>query len=202
MDVGKINFGIITLVPKGEDADRIQRFRPICLMNDCLKVLTKGVNFRLAEVADELVDKCQIAFMKKRFIMDGILILHEILHEVHKKKLSGVLFKVDFEKAYDNVNWAFLYNIMVKKGFSDKWNDWIFSIISSGKVNIKMNDCLGAYFNTQRGVRQGDPLSPILFNLAVDALTAMIKKSPNSRDYQRDCSSSAGEWSGHSPICR
>jgi hypothetical protein len=73
-----------------------------------------------------------------------------------KRKMHGVLFKVDFEKAYDNVNWAFLYNIMVKKGFSHKVNDLsIFSIITSGKVNIKLNDKLGAYFNTQRGVRRG-----------------------------------------------
>ena len=83
--------------------------------------------------------------------MEGVVILHEVLHEVKRKKMSGVLFKV--EKAYDNVNWAFQYNVMVKKGFSDQWNDLIFSIITSGKVNIKMNEQLGEYFNTYRGVR-------------------------------------------------
>jgi hypothetical protein len=93
---------------------------------------------------EDLIDKTQTAFMKNRFIMEGVVVLHEILHEVKKKKMSGVLFKVDFEKAYDNVNWAFLYNIMVKKGFSHKMHDLIFSIISSGKVNIKLNDKLGA----------------------------------------------------------
>lgn len=75
------------------------------------------------------------------------------------------------------MNWAFLYNILVKKGFSYKWNDWIFRIMTSGKVNIKMNDCLGPCFNTHRGVRQGDPLSPILFNLVVDALSVLIKEA-------------------------
>jgi hypothetical protein len=69
--------------------------------------------------------------------------------------MSGVLFKVDFEKAYDNVNWAFLYNVLFKKGFSHKWNDLVFSIMTSGKVNIKINDKTGAYFSTNRGVGQG-----------------------------------------------
>jgi hypothetical protein len=54
--------------------------------------------------------------------------------------MCGVLFKFDFEKAYDNVNWTFLYNVLVKKGFSHKWNDMVFSVITSGRVNIKMND--------------------------------------------------------------
>jgi hypothetical protein len=132
-------------------------------MNESLKIITKGVNNRLNGVVDDLIDKTQTAFVKNRFIMEGVV----VLHEVKKKKMSGVLFKVHFEKAYDNVNWAFLYNIMVKKGFSHKLNDLIFSIISSGKVNIKLNDKLGAYFNIKRGVRQGDPLSPILFNLTL-----------------------------------
>lgn len=137
LDIGRLNFGTITLLPKGEDADRMQRFRPVCLMNDSLKILTKGVHFRLAEIADEIIDRTQTTFMKNRFIMEGILVMHEVLHEVNKKKMSGVLFKVDFEKAYDNINWSFLYNVMLKKGFSNKWNDWIFSIITTGKVNIE-----------------------------------------------------------------
>ena len=95
--------------------------------------------------------------------------------------MSGILFKVDFEKAYDNVNWAFLYNVMVKKGFSDQMNDLIFSIITSGKVNIKMNEQLGEYFNTYRGVRQGDPMSPILFNLAVDSMGVMVKNAQSNK---------------------
>lgn len=86
LDVGWLNFGTITLLPKGEDADRMQRFRPVCLMNDCLNILTKGVNFRLAEVAEEIIDRIQTAFLKGRFIMEGILIMHEVLHEVTLKR--------------------------------------------------------------------------------------------------------------------
>jgi hypothetical protein len=79
--------------------------------------------------------------------MEGVSILHEILHEVKKKKLSVVLFKVDFKKAYDNVDWFFLYNVLVKRGFSHKWNALVFSIMTSGRVNIKMNDEIGSFFS-------------------------------------------------------
>lgn len=98
MDIGRLNFGTITLLPKGEDADRIQRFRPMCLMDDSLKILTKGVNYRLCEVADEVIERSRIAFMKNRNIMEGILILHEVLHEVNRKKLSGVISKLILKK--------------------------------------------------------------------------------------------------------
>jgi hypothetical protein len=177
LDIGRLNFGTITLLPKCEDAMVIQKFRPICLMNTSLKIVTKGMNNRLSPMAEKIIDKTQTAFMKSRHIMEGVCVLHEVLHEVKKKKMSGVLFKVDFEKAYDNVNWAFLYNVLLKKGFSHKWNDLVFSIMTSGKVNIKINDKTGAYFLTNRGVRQGDPLSPILFNVVVDSLSVMIKNA-------------------------
>jgi hypothetical protein len=81
-------------------------------MNDSLKIITKGVNNRLAIVTDDIIYKTQTALMKNRFIKEGVVVLHEVM-----KKKTGVLFKVDFEKAYDNVNWALLYNVMVKKGF-------------------------------------------------------------------------------------
>jgi hypothetical protein len=181
LDIGRLNFGTITLLPKCEDAMVIQKFRPICLMNTSLKIVTKGMNNRLSPVAEKIIDKTQTAFMKSRHIMEGVCVLHEVLHEVKRKKMSGVLFKVDFEKAYDNVNWAFLYNVLLKKGFSHKWNDLVFSIMTSGKVNIKINDKTGAYFSTNREVRQGDPLSPILFNAVVDSLSVMIKNAQQEK---------------------
>jgi hypothetical protein len=82
--------------------------------------------------------------------------------------MSIVLFKVDFEKAYDNVDWFFLYNVLIKRGFSHKWNALVFNIMTSGWVSIKINDEIASFFPTYRGVRQGDPLSHILFNAVVD----------------------------------
>jgi hypothetical protein len=88
--------------------------------------------------------------------MEGIVILHETIHEIHHKKMSGVLFKIDFEKAYDKVNWAFLYQMMQARGLGDVLCDWIMKVVRRGRCAVKVNDTIGPYFPTYAGVRQGD----------------------------------------------
>lgn len=97
-DVNRLNYGIITLVPKVPEADVIQKFRPICLLNVGLKILTKASNNRLTSLANDILDATQTAFIKGRFILDGAVVLHEILNELHHNHGTGVVFKVDFEK--------------------------------------------------------------------------------------------------------
>jgi hypothetical protein len=109
LDIERLNHGVITLVPKVSNALTIQKFRPICLLNVSYKILTKLLADRLGLVIHKIIADTQTAFIRDRYIMKGIVILHETIHEIHHKKMSGVLFKIDFEKAYDKVNWAFLY---------------------------------------------------------------------------------------------
>jgi len=93
---------------------------------------------------------------------------------MHRKKLDGMILKLDFEKAYDKVKWSFLQQTLIMKGFSPVWCRWIDQIVRGGSVNIKVNDDVGHFFQTKKGVRQGDPLSPILFNLVADMLATLI----------------------------
>jgi len=104
VDVSRMNYGIITLLPKVKDASKIQQFRPIRLLNCLYKLITKTLTTRLEAVADKLIHSTQIAFMKKRNIVSGIMCLHEILHETKRRKEIGVILKIDFEKAYDKIN--------------------------------------------------------------------------------------------------
>ena len=83
----------------------------------------------------------------------------------------------DFEKAYDKVKWNFLLQTHRLKGFSPKWIEWIKSFISGDNVAINVNDEIGPYFQTKKGLRQGDPLSPILFNIVADMLTLLINRA-------------------------
>jgi hypothetical protein len=178
-----LNFGIITLLPKQKEAKQIQQFRPICLLNVSFKSFTKVMENRVALVAQKVIKPSQTAFMTGRNIMEGMVILHETLHEMHRKKLDGVILKLDFEKAYDKVNWSFLQQALRMKGFSPQWCNWINQIVKGGSVGIKVNDDIGHYFQTKKGLRQGDPLSPILFNLVADMLATLIERAKNNGDF-------------------
>jgi hypothetical protein len=106
-----------------------------------------------------------------------VVVLHETLHELQSKKLDGVIFKIDFEKAYDKVKWSFLQQAIRMQGFPHKWCDWVTSFVEGGSVGIKVNDGIGHYFQTLKGLRQGDPLSPMLFNIVVDMLAVLIARA-------------------------
>jgi hypothetical protein len=132
---------------------------------------------RLTKVAEKIVSESQTVSMPGRNIMEGTIILHETLHELHRKKLNGAILKLDFEKAYDKVNWGFLQQTLRMKGFSEKWRQWINQFVTKGNVAIKVNDDIGRYFQTKKGLRQGGPLSPLLFNLAADMITLLISRA-------------------------
>jgi hypothetical protein len=176
LNIERLNYGMVTLLPKVDNAVDMKNFRPICLLNVCYKIISKVLNNRLASCITKVISDSQYGFIKNRYIMDGVISLNEILHEVKRKNQSGVVLKIDFEKAYDKVNWHFLYTMM-EKGFGSTWCDWVMRIVRGGKVAIKTNDTLGPYFTTHKGVRQGDPFSPLLFNLVVDGLACMIHKA-------------------------
>jgi hypothetical protein len=144
-----LNFDVITLLPKVQEANMIQQYRPICLLNVSFKFFTKVATIRVNAMADRIVSPTQTAFMRGRNILERVVILHETIHELHKKQ-SGVIFKIDFEKAYDKVRWPFLMQTLRMKGFSPKWISWIKSFISGGSVAINLNDEVGSYFQTKK----------------------------------------------------
>lgn len=160
LDLACLNYGFILLLPKCPGADRIQDYRPIFLLNVLFKIFTKVVNNRPIVVADKVISPVQTAFIRGRNILDGVVILHETLHQSRVKRVEAVLFKVDFKKAYDKINWDFLVDVLRMEGFSAKFVDWTISSIENGKVAIMVNGKVGPYFPTKKGLRQGNPFAP------------------------------------------
>ncbi|GKD30297.1 cysteine-rich receptor-like protein kinase [Tanacetum coccineum] len=124
-----------------------------------------------------VVGEVQNAFIKRRYILDGVLIANETMEYLKKKKEKGLIFKVDFEKAYDSINWSFLLNIMNRMGFGDKWCKWVEMCLRSSKMSVLVNGSPTEEFDLERGVRQGDPLSPFLSILAAEGLNAIITEA-------------------------
>jgi len=120
-----LNFRIITLLPKCQEAIKIQQFRPIFLLNVSFKVFTKVATNRVNSLVQKVIQPSQTAFLPRLYILEGVTILHEIIHELHRKKLNGVIFKVDDEKAYDKVKWLFLQQTLRLKGFSPLLCQWV-----------------------------------------------------------------------------
>ncbi len=120
-----LNFGIIVLLTKKTDANQIQQYRPICLLNVSFKIFTKVGTNRITTVAHKVIRPTQTRFLPDINIMEGVVILHETVHELHTKKIDGIIFKIDFIKAYDKVKWQFLQQTLRMKGFSQSWCNWI-----------------------------------------------------------------------------
>jgi hypothetical protein len=104
LDLFSLNFGIITLIPKIENTTKIQQYRPICVLNVSFKIFTKvGIN-RLNKVVKIVVSQTQTAFMPGRNIMEGVVILHETIHELHTKKSNGVILRLTLKRPMIRLN--------------------------------------------------------------------------------------------------
>jgi hypothetical protein len=167
----------VALIPKVRPPSGLSDFRPISLLGCLYKIVAKVPAVRLGKVMDSIVNSTQSAFIKGRNLVDGVVVVNEVLDLAKKTGRECMVFKVDFEKAYDSVDWGFLEYMLRRFGFCEKWIEWMRACVFAGSMSILVNGSPTREIDIQRGLKQGDPLAPFLFLLVAEGLGGAIRKA-------------------------
>ncbi|GJQ92981.1 hypothetical protein Tco_0004120 [Tanacetum coccineum] len=178
----ELNHTIIALIPKVNSPARVNDYRPISCCNVLFKCISKIIANRLKDSLKRLVSPNQSAFVPGRSISDNILLTQEIMHNYHLDRgVPRCAFKVDIQKAYDTVDWEFLRVILIGFGFHVRMVSWIMECVATTSFSISINGSLHGYFKGERGLCQGDHLSPYLFTLIMEVLTLMLHRKTSTQ---------------------
>lgn len=172
------NSTLLVLIPKVPLPDCLGEMRPIALCNVIYKVISKVLANRLKLVLPAVISENQCAFLPGRLISDNILISFELMHYLKRKtrgSRGGMAIKLDMSKAYDRVEWGFLKAMLLKMGFHDRWVRLLMFCVSSVSYSVVAGGHEIGPIIPQRGLRQGDPLSPYLYLIVAEGLSALIR---------------------------
>ncbi|VFR02708.1 unnamed protein product [Cuscuta campestris] len=154
----------ICLLPKVANANKLNDFRPICLSTVASKLATRCIAKRLCRILPEIISEEQAAYVPGREMLDQILITKELVHNINRKAKGGnLIIKLDLAKAFDKVKWSYLLDILQRFGFCSQFINMIENLLVSSKYSILLNGKPCGFFGQSRGIKQGDPLSPLLF---------------------------------------
>lgn len=175
----ELNETNMVLIPKKKIPTEIGDLRPISLCNVLMRIVTKVMANRMKELLNDIVSENQSAFIPNRLIYDNILISYEVMHYLKRKKRGKEGFmalKLDMTKAYDHIEWDYLRAILQKLGFYDWWVHLVIKCVCSVKYTVMHGSNEMGPITPSRGIRQGDPLSPYLFILCAEGLSALIRR--------------------------
>jgi len=174
---GAINSTFITLIPKESAPESLSDYIPSSFCNFVYKLISKVIESMIRGRMGEFITSEQFGFLKDRLITDAIGLVQESIHSAKTYKRAGLFLKLDLKKAYDRVSWSYLRLVLIQIGLDWRVVQWIMGCVTSASFVVLVNGSRSYFFQVGRGLRQGCPLSPLLFLLVVDSLSRLIEKA-------------------------
>ncbi len=166
---------ILALLYKKGDNLLLKNYRPISLTNYDYKILCFVLANRLQKVLKNIINEDQTGYIKNRYIGTNARLLCDYFEHCDKFDVPGILLMLDFEKAFDSIEWNFMYKVLEKFNFGDNFIKWVKILYNQPVISIKNNGWLSSDIPLNRGIRQGCPLSALLFVLSVEVMATSIR---------------------------
>ena len=161
--------GILNLLPKqGKDLRYLKNWRPVSLLNTDYKILAKTLANRLHKVIAKLVNSDQVGYIKQRYIGENIRLIFDIMSYTTEAQLDAIIAQIDFEKAFDSIEWPFLMEALKKYNFGEEFISWISLLYTDIQSCVGNNGYYSKFFTLSRYIRQGCPISVLLFILVAE----------------------------------
>ena len=180
-----MNTASISLIPKpNKDLTLPSNYRPISLINVDIKIISKALAHRIQKVTPHIIHPDQTGFIKGRQSSSNTRRLYNLIHYSSVQQEDTIIASLDAEKAFDRVNWTFLFTTLQRFGFGESFINWVKTLYTAPSATVTTNGMISQRFILHRGTRQGCPLSPSLFTIFIEPLAAAIRQNTNIKGIQ------------------
>ncbi|KAF7642911.1 hypothetical protein LDENG_00248450 [Lucifuga dentata] len=167
------------LLKPDKDPTLTSSYRPLSLINTDIKIIAKALAAQLENILPSIIHNDQTGFIKGRHSTNNVRRLLNLISKTQHCNTEAIVISLDAEKAFDKVNWTFLFTVLQKFGFGESFIHWVTTLYNSPKTTVTTNGITSQSITLQRGTRQGCPLSPLLFAIFIEPLAVAIRQNIN-----------------------